>query len=225
MTQAPEPDSRQGEETAARESVAVRTLQDLGVALRTEHDTGCATIVPTVRHAIALIDAALAAPSPAEETADLLAAAEAVIDRWDTPLWKDVPPTADCINRLRAAVVAAKAASPAVPATQGADAAEKRADAYKVVAERAINIVEVDGAGQTNPVSRESYRRTVAEMRAALSPTDETGRAATQGAALTKGEESLMPLSQCKTTPCRKCDCVKDKSNGGPYDDAEDIGC
>lgn len=37
--------------------------------------------------------------------------------------------------------------------------------------------------------------------------------------------ESLMPLSQCKTTPCRKCDCVQTKSNGGHHDDAEDIGC
>lgn len=37
--------------------------------------------------------------------------------------------------------------------------------------------------------------------------------------------ESLMPLSQCKTTPCRKCDCAKTKPNGRPYDDAEYIGC
>ena len=38
--------------------------------------------------------------------------------------------------------------------------------------------------------------------------------------------ESLMPLSECTITPCRKCDCVKDKrSNGGQHDDAEDIGC
>lgn len=31
----------------------------------------------------------------------LRAAAQAVIDRWDTPLWKDVGPTADVINKLR----------------------------------------------------------------------------------------------------------------------------
>jgi Helix-turn-helix domain len=35
--------------------------------------------------------------------------------------------------------------------------------------------------------------------------------------------ESLMPLSQCNTTACRKCDCVQ--SNGVSCDDAEDIGC
>ena len=31
-------------------------------------------------------------------------AAQAVIDRWDTPLWKDVPATAEYIGRLRAAL-------------------------------------------------------------------------------------------------------------------------
>lgn len=31
----------------------------------------------------------------------LAAAAQAVVDRWDTPLWKDAEPTAGVINRLR----------------------------------------------------------------------------------------------------------------------------
>lgn len=31
-------------------------------------------------------------------------AAQAVVDRWDTPLWKDVPATAEYINRLRSAL-------------------------------------------------------------------------------------------------------------------------
>ena len=35
------------------------------------------------------------------ELEDLIAAARAVVDRWDTPLWKDVPATAEYINRLR----------------------------------------------------------------------------------------------------------------------------
>ena len=34
-------------------------------------------------------------------------AAQAVVDRWDTPLWKDVEPTAHVINRLRDALGAA----------------------------------------------------------------------------------------------------------------------
>lgn len=38
------------------------------------------------------------------ERDELRAAAQAVIERWDTPLWKDVPATANYINRLRAAL-------------------------------------------------------------------------------------------------------------------------
>lgn len=41
--------------------------------------------------------------------ADLRTAAQAVIDRWDTPLWKDVPATAEYIGRLRAALAAGQA--------------------------------------------------------------------------------------------------------------------
>ena len=37
-------------------------------------------------------------------TDELRAAAQALIDRWETPLWKDVPHTAECIHRLRAAL-------------------------------------------------------------------------------------------------------------------------
>jgi hypothetical protein len=33
-------------------------------------------------------------------------AAQAVVERWDTPLWKDVEPTAKYINELRAALEA-----------------------------------------------------------------------------------------------------------------------
>lgn len=39
---------------------------------------------------------------------DLLAAAQAMIDRWDTPLWKDVPSTAEYINAMRHAVAKVK---------------------------------------------------------------------------------------------------------------------
>lgn len=46
---------------------------------------------------------------------DLRAAAQAVVDRWDTPLWKDVPATAEYIGRLRAAL-AAQAPQQAAPA-------------------------------------------------------------------------------------------------------------
>lgn len=39
-------------------------------------------------------------------TDTLRAAAQAVVDRWDTPLWKDVPATAEYIGRLRASLAA-----------------------------------------------------------------------------------------------------------------------
>ncbi len=39
-----------------------------------------------------------------KENERLRTAAQAVIDRWDTPHWKDVPATAEYIGRLRAAL-------------------------------------------------------------------------------------------------------------------------
>ena len=47
--------------------------------------------------------------TPASDAADLRTAAQAVIDRWDTPLWKDVPATAEYIGRLRAALAVGQA--------------------------------------------------------------------------------------------------------------------
>ncbi len=39
---------------------------------------------------------------------ELLSAAQAVVARWDTPLWKDAPFKGDYINRLRKAIVASE---------------------------------------------------------------------------------------------------------------------
>ncbi len=39
-----------------------------------------------------------------EKYQELIAAAEAVIDRWNTPLWKDAEPTAAVIYRMRDAL-------------------------------------------------------------------------------------------------------------------------
>ena len=51
--------------------------------------------------------------------ADVATAAQAVVDHWDTPLWKDVPATAEYIGRLRAALAAGQAtAAPAQPVAQ-----------------------------------------------------------------------------------------------------------
>ena len=49
--------------------------------------------------------------TPTSGAADLRTAAQAVVDRWDTPLWKDVPATAEYIGRLRAALAAGQAAA------------------------------------------------------------------------------------------------------------------
>lgn len=42
----------------------------------------------------------------AEGNQELIDAAKAVVERWDTPLWKDVPHTAEYIHRLRNALAA-----------------------------------------------------------------------------------------------------------------------
>lgn len=39
---------------------------------------------------------------------ELLEAAQAVVERWDTPNWKDVPGTATFINALRKSIAKAK---------------------------------------------------------------------------------------------------------------------
>ena len=48
------------------------------------------------------------ADSLKEQRDELLNALEAIIERWDTPLWKDVPHTAECINAARLIVAKAK---------------------------------------------------------------------------------------------------------------------
>jgi hypothetical protein len=52
----------------------------------------------------ALLKAVEALAADAARYRWLREAAQAVIDRWDTPLWKDVPATAEYIGRLRAAL-------------------------------------------------------------------------------------------------------------------------
>ena len=47
---------------------------------------------------------------PSSSAPDLLDAAQGVVDRWDSPSWKDQRPTADAINALRKAIAKATAA-------------------------------------------------------------------------------------------------------------------
>lgn len=56
-----------------------------------------------VTHGQANEIANLLAPAAAQDEA-LVRAAQAVVERWDTPLWKDAKPTAEFIWRLRAAL-------------------------------------------------------------------------------------------------------------------------
>lgn len=43
-------------------------------------------------------------PAPAIHEGELRAAAQAVVDRWDSPLWSDLPHTGEYIARLRKAL-------------------------------------------------------------------------------------------------------------------------
>ena len=52
-------------------------------------------------------NAALIAAAP-----ELLEAAEGIVSRWDSPLWKDQPHTGIFIDRLRAAIAKAKGVQP-----------------------------------------------------------------------------------------------------------------
>lgn len=56
----------------------------------------------------AMLAAAPQPPASEAKDAELLEAAEAVVARWDTPLWKDAQPTAVFIGRLRAAIAEQK---------------------------------------------------------------------------------------------------------------------
>jgi len=47
------------------------------------------------------------APELKQQRDDLLAAARAVVERWDTPSWKDAVPTGEVIGHLRRAIAAA----------------------------------------------------------------------------------------------------------------------
>ena len=84
-------------------------------------------------------------PTPTSGAADLRTAAQAVVDRWDTPLWKDVPATAEYIGRLRAALAAGQATA----AQQGV--------AYAALPESFLEIPDVqDESGINAYYSREA---------------------------------------------------------------------
>ena len=49
------------------------------------------------------------------EITELLSAADALVKRWDSPLWKDMPHTGHYIDRLRVAVEKARARQAEMP--------------------------------------------------------------------------------------------------------------
>ena len=49
-------------------------------------------------------------------SSELLSAAQAVVERWDSPAWKDLPHTGEFINRLRVALAHPKDPAPTVEA-------------------------------------------------------------------------------------------------------------
>lgn len=89
---------------------------------------------------------------------ELRQAAQAVVDRWDTPLWKDAPRTAEFIDRLRAAL--ARSGQAASGSSQGArsdehvrrlqDAIEGECDGLAIDEHHARAILEyvLGGVGQ-----------------------------------------------------------------------------
>ena len=91
--------------------------------------------------------------TPTSGAADLRTAAQAVVDRWDTPLWKDVPATAEYIGRLRAALAAGQApAAPAQPVAQ-------QGVAYAALEKKHADFVETVGLMLAAIGYKEDYAR------------------------------------------------------------------
>lgn len=70
-------------------------------ALPDQHDEREVLHAPLLRDAADEIDLLM------EQMDSLLAAAQAVVDRWDSPLWANLPHTGEFIARLRTAIVKA----------------------------------------------------------------------------------------------------------------------
>lgn len=111
---------------------------------------------------------------------DLRTAAQAVVERWDTPLWKDVPATAEYIGRLRAALAAgqATAAQAVVPA------------GWKLVPEQPTLSMLIKGSDTDTSTSAEDCRRVYRAMLAAAPARP----AAQQGVAYAALPESFLEI-------------------------------
>lgn len=104
----------------------------------------------------------LASPQPTPEASQdgggaLRSAAQAVVDRWDTPLWKDVPATGEFINDLRAAL-----RSP----LPGRESTAQAGVATESSSERSSGCLNSSGLAQT--LTSETTSPSVLAMREAL---------------------------------------------------------
>ena len=91
--------------------LAIDTLQNTIDCLMRENEKNDGSICDTIwydNHTTLFdyINCELAALRAQPDHSELVTAARAVVERWETPLWKDAPATAGYINRLRDALPA-----------------------------------------------------------------------------------------------------------------------
>lgn len=81
-----------------RQQLADVALFSQALAALSELETQPPDLLMTVN------DAQVSSSATPKEGEELVRAAQAVVDRWDTPLWKDVPHTGEFIGKLREAL-------------------------------------------------------------------------------------------------------------------------
>ena len=112
--------------------------------------------------------------TPTSGAADLRTAAQAVVDRWDTPLWKDVPATAEYIGRLRAALAAGQATAAQVVVLDDVAALVRAAQAFVLEPDSHKKKLELEAmawgplAAAPQPVAREPLSHAQAKADEAL---------------------------------------------------------
>jgi hypothetical protein len=103
------------ERALANEAIATwrKTREELDAALIGYNE--CRATIEDARRALGATaheGPLLAAMRVTEQRDRLAEVAQAVWDRWETPLWKDHPPTALVMNKLRDALAAVKGGQP-----------------------------------------------------------------------------------------------------------------
>jgi hypothetical protein len=96
-------------------------------------------------------------PKPADEV--LIEAAKSVVERWETPLWKDAAATAGYIYRLRDAINTYKPADETISVSKGEWEAA-RSTMFKLAAQMAMkqNMPDVDQVTHSVNIPKKSWR-------------------------------------------------------------------